>query len=125
MKSILVVCGNIGREPDLRFNNDGLAILKFSVAGESGYKDKKTTTWWNCVLFGKQAENMAKHLTKGSKVLVTGEPSVRAYTNKDGAEKWAAECVAKDVSFVGGKPAAQAEPEQAQTEAEDSSEIPF
>ena len=110
MKSILVVCGNIGREPELKFNSDGLAILKFSVAGETGYKDKKTTTWWNCALFGKRAESLAEHLNKGSKVLVTGEPSIRTYTNKEGVERFSAEINVKEVSLIGGKPATQAEP---------------
>ena len=125
MKSIIIICGNLGRDSELKFTPDGLAILKFSVAGETGFGKSKATTWWNCALFGKRAESLADHLNKGSKVLVTGEPSIRTYTNKEGVEKFSAEINVKEVSLVGSKPATQVEPEQAEVEPGDTSDVPF
>lgn len=72
----LIISGNIGKDAELQYLQNGTALLKFSIAVERAYqKDKKNkvSDWFNVVMFGKFAEIMATHVKKGAKVLVSGE----------------------------------------------------
>ena len=70
--------GNLGRDAELRTTTSGHSVLSFTVAVKSGYGDKATTTWANCQLWGKQAENMGQYLVKGKQVGITGEVTLRS-----------------------------------------------
>ena len=99
----IILSGNVGKDSELTFLQNGTALLKFSMAVERGYqKDKqnKVSDWFNIVLFGKYGEAMANHIKKGTKVLVSGEMQItydkdkqKTYTsvNADKLEmiKWA------------------------------------
>lgn len=76
----VTVCGNIGRDGEMRFLPDGTPTLHFSVADNRG-KDKKSM-WWNCVIFGKRAESIQKWITKGRQVTVAGTVNEREYKDK-------------------------------------------
>ncbi|KKU53477.1 MAG: Single-stranded DNA binding protein [Candidatus Moranbacteria bacterium GW2011_GWE2_47_10] len=84
MASISFV-GSLGRDSEIKALSNGM-MLKFTVATNTGWKDKKVTTWLNCALFGKQAESLEQYLKKGTKVFITGEFEAREYEKKDGGK---------------------------------------
>ena len=81
MKQI-TIAGGIGKDAVIRRTNDGDAITGFSVGVNDGYGDKKRTIWFDCSIFGKRGEKLADYLTKGSRVVVSGEFGTREYEGK-------------------------------------------
>lgn len=84
------IIGNITREPDFKSVGAGTYLMRFSVAVNSSYKDKKTGEWVkkteyvNCQVWGDQAERLSKTLSKGTKVFVEGPSETREYENSLG-----------------------------------------
>lgn len=74
--------GRVGRDAEVRYTQGGDAILKFTVAVDAGFGDKKTTTWFDCSLFGKRGEKLVEHIRKGDRIGVTGELSTREHEGK-------------------------------------------
>ena len=93
----ITVIGNIGKEPDVRFNSAGKAIATFSVATTFGKDDNKQTTWHDVVCFGEQAEQIADNLVKGCRVIVVGRLNKDTYEAKDGTKRTKVEIVADDI----------------------------
>ncbi|MEX2314183.1 MAG: single-stranded DNA-binding protein [Thermomicrobiales bacterium] len=90
--SRVVLVGNLGRDPEMRYSQNGTPITNFSIAvnrrrrGPDGnYVDE--TDWYRITLFRNQAETSAEWLKKGSKVLVEGQLQIRTYTGQDGIER--------------------------------------
>lgn len=77
---ILIIAGNVGRDAELRTTQNGDKVLGFSLAVDNG-KDKPAT-WYDCSVWGKRAESLNGHITKGKKLTVSGRPSVRAHEGK-------------------------------------------
>jgi single-strand DNA-binding protein len=111
----LVLVGNLGRDPEIHYSNDGVPITNFSVAthhkwsGSNG-EPQEETIWFRVATYGKQAEVCQEYLTKGQKVLVEGtliadsqNGSPRIYTRKDGSVGSAFEVRAALVRFLSGK----------------------
>jgi single-strand DNA-binding protein len=103
--------GNINK-PELRYlaDTNKTPVLQFSFAANSGYGDKKITTWINCSLFGKRAETLADMVNKGDRVGVTGELTNRPYTTKEGVERYSLELRVNDLTLLGSKSDAVHEP---------------
>jgi len=99
----IAVQGNIGNAEDLKTLANGTQVLRFSVAGNSGFGDKKKTIWYRCALFGKQAESLQQYLTKGKNVLVMGEHSNSEWTASDGTAKYANEIKVEKVILQGSR----------------------
>jgi single-strand DNA-binding protein len=103
----LIIIGNLGKDPEMKYTTDGKAVTTFSVAA-SNRKDE--TVWFRVSTWDKQAETCNQYLHKGSKVLVEGalkadaQGNPRTYERKDGGG-WAAsfEVVASSVKFLSGK----------------------
>ena len=96
------LAGNVGKDAELRTTQSGDKVLGFSLAVDNG-KDrdgnKRDATWWECSIWGKRAESLAGHITKGTKLSVQGRPGAREYNGK------AYLTVAVDqFAFQGGKP---------------------
>lgn len=90
--SRVVLVGNLGRDPEMRYSQNGTPITNFTMAvnrrrrGPDGnYQDE--TDWYRVTLFRQQAENAAEWLRKGNKVLVEGQLQIRTYTGNDGVER--------------------------------------
>ena len=107
----LIIIGNLGRDPELKFTADGKAVASFSVATSRKYKDTDETTWFRVSTWDKQAEACNQYLRKGSKVFVSGRLACdkatggpRVYQRDDGT--WAAsfEIMASEVKFLDSKP---------------------
>lgn len=95
------VVGNVGRS-ELKETRAG-SVLEFSVASSKRGKDgEKQTTWVRCTLWGKRAEALAQYVTKGGRVAVTGQLSLREYQAKDGGKGVSLDLDAADVELLGG-----------------------
>jgi|DEB0MinimDraft_10_1074344.scaffolds.fasta_scaffold89471_3 single-strand DNA-binding protein len=95
----ITVTGNVGRDPELKYSNNGMAILKFSVADTRNKGDEKVTQWWNIVCFKELAENVAASIGKGTRVQVIGKVQREKYEDKEGAERERIEILADDVGI--------------------------
>jgi single-strand DNA-binding protein len=136
----IIIVGNLGRDPEMRYTPSGAAVTSFSVASTRQYNSNagqpvKETCWFRISVWGKQAETCNQYLKKGSKVLVegritpdpaTGSPKI--YTKKDGTNGANYDVTATFVKFMstraeGEAPGAAAEEAGAPAATED--EIPF
>ena len=101
------IIGNLGKDPEVRYSNQGTAICNMTIATSESWTDKSTgekqekTEWHRCVSFGKQAEVLGKYLVKGSQVYIEGKLQTRQY-EKDGQTHYATEIVVQDFTFLGG-----------------------
>jgi single-strand DNA-binding protein len=102
----VIIVGNLGRDPEVRYSQAGMAICNFSVAVTERVKDgdawKEATEWFRVVTFGKTAETAGQYLQKGRQVYVEGRLKTSKYKDKEGAEKTSVELVANTVQFLGG-----------------------
>ena len=103
----VIVVGNLGRDPEMRFTAQGTPVCTFSVATNERRKDKAgeqqdITTWFRVTVWGKQAETVSKYLTKGRSVYVEGRMHVEEWTDKDGKQRFTLELNASDVRFLDG-----------------------
>jgi single-strand DNA-binding protein len=95
-----IVMGNVGRQPEgLKYTNAGLAVLKFSLADTRGKDDQKKTSWYDVVVFDKQAEAVAEHINKGDRLIVVGRFQVTDYEKKDGTKGKSVELVADEIGL--------------------------
>ncbi len=143
----VILVGNLGQDPDVRYTADGRAITNISVATTDSWKDKNTgerqdrTEWHRVVFFGKLAEIAAEYLKKGSQVYIEGRLQTRKWQDKSGQDRYTTEVVV-DIngtmqmldsrsggasSFDGGKAAAApaAAPAPAPTMGDLDDDIPF
>ena len=100
----VTLTGNIGTAAETRSVGGG-TVANFTVAVSVGYGDRKTTEWVRCALWGKQAEGkLVGYLSKGAKVLIVGEPSIRTWEGKDGKKGGAQmEVRVREVELIGAK----------------------
>jgi single-strand DNA-binding protein len=102
----IIIVGNLGKDPEVRFSQDGKAMCKFPVATSERWTDadgkkQEKTEWHNVVVWGKQAESCGQYLSKGRQVYIEGSIRTRTY-DKDGQKHYMTEIVARDVKFLGG-----------------------
>lgn len=95
--------GNLGKDAETRFTPSGDAVVQFSVGVKSGYGDKATTTWSRCAMWGKRGEAVAQYLTKGQLVGISGEVTLREFTNKEGIKQSSLEVRVNDLTLLGKK----------------------
>lgn len=79
-----ILMGNMVREPELRYTDNGTAVCVFTIATNRYFKDKKETYFADCVLYGKQAENVARYTAKGSCVYCEGHHALDQWQGRDG-----------------------------------------
>jgi len=100
----LILVGNLGRDPEVRYSQGGMAVCTLSVAVSERKKDgdewKEHTEWFRVKCFGKTAENAAQYLAKGRQVYVEGKGRHDKYTDKEGVERRTFEVVADNVVFL-------------------------
>lgn len=140
----VIIVGNLGRDPEIRYMPSGDAVANISVATTDKWKDKQSgeqkeaTEWHNISFFGKLAEIAGEYLKKGSQVYIEGKLQTRKYTDKDGVEKYATSIKAETLQMLGGRqdgqqqaPRAaapsqrQAAPQRQQQPAMDDDSVPF
>ena len=77
----IIICGHVGNAEELKKLPNDTPVIRFSIAGNTGFGDKKKTTWYRCSLFGKQAQSVQPFITKGKAVQVVGEHSNSEWTS--------------------------------------------
>ena len=102
----IIIVGNLGRDPELRYTPQGNAVCDFSIATNEKRRDKAgemqdVTTWFKVTLWGKQAENASKYLTKGKPVYIEGRLRIEEWTDRDGKTRQSLEVNATDMQFIG------------------------
>ena len=122
----VILQGSVGADPELRYAASGSAILNIRLATNERFKKgdewQETTSWHRVVVFGKQAENLSKIVTKGSPIMLEGKLNYGSY-EKDGVKHYTTDVVANDVR-VFGKREKSAGGETSQPSGGDD-EIPF
>ena len=98
-----MIFGNLTRDPEMKALPSGMQVCSFSLATNRVYNDRdgnrqETADYHNVVVFGKQAENCAKYLTKGSSTYVEGRMQTRSW-EKDGVKQYRTEVIADRVQF--------------------------
>jgi single-strand DNA-binding protein len=107
----VIIVGNLGRDPELRYLPSGDAIANIAVATSFKSKDKNSgetkelTEWHRISFFGRLAEIVGEYLKKGSSVYVEGRLQTRKYTDKDGIERYATDIVAENMQMLSGREA--------------------
>ncbi len=103
----MMVIGNLGRDPEMRYTPSGQAVTNFSLATNYRYttadgETREETEWFRISVFGRQAESCNQYLSKGSKVYVEGRLKSSTYQTRDGETRFSNEINASDVRFLGG-----------------------
>jgi single-strand DNA-binding protein len=101
----IIIVGNLGREPDLRYTPQGVAVCSFTVATNERRRDKSgesqdVTTWFKVTLWRQQAETAAKYLTKGSPVYIEGRLRIEEWTDRDNNNRYTLDVQATDMQFI-------------------------
>lgn len=109
------IIGRLARDPDMRKGSSGTTVCKMTVAVDSGYGDKKETSFIPVVVFGKIAENCEKYLSKGSQVAVNGKIQTGSY-EKDGRKVYTTDVIASSVEFLSKSKSSAKPSEEKQTE---------
>lgn len=113
----VIIVGNLGKDPEVRFMPNGGAVANITVATSDTWKDKQTgeqkekTEWHRVVMFGKLAEIAGEYLKKGSKVYLEGSLQTRKWTNQQGQDQYTTEIVLQGfngvMQMLDGKPSGQ------------------
>ncbi len=105
----VILVGNLGRDPEVRYSPDGAAICNVSIATTSNWKDKTSgerreeTEWHRVVFYNRLAEIAGEYLKKGRPVYVEGRLKTRKWQNKEGVDQYTTEVVADQMQMLGGR----------------------
>lgn len=106
----VILVGNLGRDPEVRYSPDGAAICNVSIATTSQWKDKASgerredTEWHRVVMYNRLAEIAGEYLKKGRSVYIEGRLKTRKWQDKDtGADRYSTEIVADQMQMLGGR----------------------
>jgi single-strand DNA-binding protein len=103
----IILVGNLGRDPELKYTTQGTPVCNFTMATNEKRKDKAgemqdVTTWFRVTLWGRQAETASQYLTKGRPVYIEGRLRVDEWTDRDSKARYTLEVHATDMQFIGG-----------------------
>ncbi len=105
----VILVGNLGRDPEVRYTAEGSAITSISVATTSTWKDRNSgerreeTEWHRVTFFNRLAEIAGEYLKKGRSVYIEGRLKTRKYTDANGVEKYATDIIAEQMQMLGGR----------------------
>jgi single-strand DNA-binding protein len=118
----VMVIGNLGRDPEMRYTPSGKPVTTFSVAttrnwsGADGQK-RSETEWFNIVAWGSLAEICNQYLKKGQQVYIEGRLQTRRWEDEQGNKRSSTEVVASEMTMLGErKEKAEGEPDESQAE---------
>ena len=126
----IILVGNLGRDPELRYTPQGTPVCSFSLATNEKRKDRTTgenndvTTWFRVTLWGRQAETASQYLQRGRPVYIEGRLRVEEWTDRDGKARQTLEVHATDMQFIGGGRAEDAGPPPAKAAAAQANGAP-
>lgn len=105
----VILLGNLGNDPEVRYMPNGGAVANLSVATSQRWKDKQTgetkekTEWTRVVMYNRIAEIAGEYLKKGSSVYLEGRLETRKWTDKDGIDRYTTEVIADQMQLLGGR----------------------
>ena len=104
----VILVGRLGKDPEVRYSNNGNAITNFNLATSRVYKNKQgekvdETEWHRCVSCGRTAEGCGEYLHKGSLIYVEGRLQTRDWEDKDGNKRWTTEIIIDNMKMLGSK----------------------
>jgi single-strand DNA-binding protein len=102
----VILIGNLGKDPELRYTPGGAAVVNFPIATNERWKDKEgnqqeRTEWHNIVLWGRLAEIANDYLKKGSSVYIEGRLQTRNWEDRDGNKRYTTEIVGNQMQMLG------------------------
>ncbi|MGL6110294.1 MAG: single-stranded DNA-binding protein [Rubrivivax sp.] len=105
----VILIGNLGRDPEVRYAPSGSAIANITLATTRSWKDKTSgekvdeTEWHRVVFYDRLAEIAGEYLKKGKQVYIEGRLKTRKWTDKDGVEKYTTEVIANEMTMLGSR----------------------
>jgi single-strand DNA-binding protein len=104
----VILVGNLGKDPEVRYLDNGRAVANFSLATSETYKNKSgervtNTEWHNIVLWTPLAEIAEKYLHKGGQVYIEGKITNRSYEDKEGNTRYVTEIVGREMTLLGSR----------------------
>ena len=105
----VILIGNLGRDPEVRYTPNGSAICNIGIATTRNWKNKESgerqeeTEWHRVVMFDRLAEIAGEYLKKGRPVYIEGRLRTRKWTDKDGVERYTTEVYAEQMQLLGGR----------------------
>jgi len=102
----VILIGNVGKDPEVRYLEGGVAVARFPLATSETYKNKNgekitQTEWHNIVLWRNLAEVAEKYVRKGQQLYIEGRLRSRSYNDKDGNQKWIVEVQGDNMQMLG------------------------
>ena len=116
----VIIIGNVGQDPDVRYGQSGSAVTRISVATSESWKDKKTgqtqehSEWHRVVFFGKLAEIVGEYVRKGSKLYIEGSLRTQKWQDQQGNDRYTTEIVAKEMQMLDSRGESQGQQQAAQ-----------
>lgn len=135
-----IIIGNVGRDPEFNYSEQGVARCKFSVAvskvSGKGEDRKEKTTWYNVTLWRQLAETASQYVKKGKQIMLTGEVEARLYTDKNNQPQISMDFTAREMQLLGSRGDEGGSPEAAGgrgrpgasgsgPDSDDASDLPF
>lgn len=104
----VILIGNLGKDPEVRYLEGGVAVANFSIATSESYKDKngnkvESTEWHNIVMWRGLAELAEKYLKKGMQIYIEGRLRTRSWEDKEGHKRYTTEILADNMVMLGRK----------------------
>ncbi|MBD1398551.1 single-stranded DNA-binding protein [Pontibacter sp. JH31] len=104
----VILIGNLGKDPEVRHLEGGVAVARFPIATSETFKDKngerqERTEWHNIVVWRGLAEVAEKYLKKGQSVFIEGKIRTNSYQDKEGNQRYSTEIVADNMTMLGGR----------------------
>jgi len=131
----VILIGNLGADPEVRYTQNGTAVTNFRVATTEKFKQndewKEQTEWHRVVAFGRLGEICGEYLSKGSKVYIEGRLQTRKWEDRDGNARYTTEIVAREMKMLsargagGGDSTRQEEPPFPKPPSDFEDDVPF
>ncbi len=105
----VILIGRLGKDPEIRYFQDGTAVANFTIATSEEWKDKESgekrekTEWHRIVAFRRLGEICGEYLSKGRQVYISGRLQTREWEDKDGNRRWTTEIVANEMQMLGSR----------------------
>ena len=122
----VILVGNVGKDPDVRYLDNGVAVASFPLATSETYKDKtgekhSSTEWHNIVVWRGLAEITEKYVKKGKQIYLEGKIRSRSWEDKEGNKRYITEVIGDNMQFLGKREDSPSEKqEEKKTETTDS-----
>jgi single-strand DNA-binding protein len=111
----VILLGRVGKAPETRYAQNGLAVSSFPLATSESWKDKtgnkqERTEWHNITAFGKLAEIVNQHVTKGMEIYIEGKIQTEKWQDKQGNDRYTTKIIASGIQMLGGRKDGEARP---------------